>query len=203
MKIKITIIALLLITSVCCAQDVTFTSIQQEFQQKVLSLVPETDSSQEELNEKILIFGQETFGNHPKVVKKETMKRFKQLPVFPEASLKEYTAFATLSQSLMTDSDSDLTRLSLLLGWTPEKMADWVKQTFLARHLELSKLSQRATLNNWYPDKTYRIETNAQPKLVLESLGDIFIIKLALTDQGVFKPISAQWMKRKSETKAL
>ena len=55
----------LLIKSVCCAQDVTLTSIQAEFQQKVLSLVPETDRSQEELNEKIPIFGQETFGNHP------------------------------------------------------------------------------------------------------------------------------------------
>lgn len=201
MKIKTTIVALLLITLVCCAQDVTFTSIQQEFQQKVLSLVPETGSSQEELNEKILIFGQETFGNHPKVVKKETMRRFKQLPLFPETSLKEYTTFATLSQSLITSSDPDLTRALLLLGWAPEKMAYFVKDIFRARQLELSKFAQLITLNNWYPDKTYRIETNAQPNLVLESLGDIFIIKLALTDQGVFKPISARWMKRKFETK--
>jgi len=196
------IVAFLLTTSVCCAQDVTFTSIQREFHQKVLSLVGETDSSPKALDEKILGFGQETFGSHPKVMQKEALKRFIQLPTFPESDLKKYTAYATLSPSLLSASDPDLERLSLLLGWAPEKMAGWIKQLFLTHHLEPSKLARLATLNNWCPDKTYRLETKTQYNLVVASLGDIFVIKLSLTEQGVFRPISAQWMKRKNETQA-
>lgn len=202
MKTQIAIIALLLITSVCCAQDVTFTSIQQEFQQKIFSLIPETQSSPKALDEKILGFGQETFGRHPKIMQKETLKRFNQLPVFPESDLKKYTVYASLSPSLLSASGPDLAQLSLLFGWDPEKMGDWMKQVFLARHLEPSTLARLATINNWCPDKTYRIKTNEHSDLVVASLGDIFVIKLSLMEQGVFRPISAQWMKRKFGTQA-
>jgi hypothetical protein len=198
MKTQIAIIASLLITSVCCAQDATFTSIQQEFQQKILSLVNETDISPKGLDEKILGFGHETFGSHPKVMQKETLRRFKQLPVFAESELKKYKVHTTLGHSSF--SASNLAELSLLLGWDPEKMAGWMKHLILARNLKLSKLARFATLNDWCPDKIYRLETSAHFNLVVTSLGDIFVTKLALTEHGVFEPVSAQWMKRKHET---
>jgi hypothetical protein len=194
MKTQVAIFSFLLFTSVCCAQDVTFTSIQLEFQQKVFSLASETDSSPKALDENILGFGQETFGRHPKVMQKETLKQFNHLPVFPESDLKKYTVYASLSPTLLSDSGSNLDKLSLLIGWDPEKMADWMMRIFLARHLEPSKLARLEKLNNWCPDNIYRLETNEHSDLVVASLGDIFIEDLV---QGISPEMRLNRYKRK------
>jgi hypothetical protein len=96
-----------------------------------------------------------------------------------------------------TVSDNDLALISLLFFWSPEKMADWVKQAFRFRHLDSSEIERLIVINAWCPDKLYRTGTNKNPNLVVESLGDIFIINLTLTEQGVFKLDSVKWMKRK------
>ncbi|WP_320041724.1 hypothetical protein [uncultured Desulfobacter sp.] len=195
MKTLITIIACLLIASTACTKDVTFSLLQKEFQEKVITLVSETALSEGELLTKIEIFGQETFGKFPKVVKKEAQKRFNELPLFSESDLERYKVKATINQSTLSDPDS--AQLWILIGWAPDKLAEWAKQTILARNLGPSEYGRFVVINRFHPDNTYRFGTDNFPKLVVESLDDIFIVELSLTEYGVFKPLSIQWMKKK------
>jgi Na+-translocating ferredoxin:NAD+ oxidoreductase RnfG subunit len=90
MKKFIAIIAAFLAASTSFADEATFESVQQEFQQKVLSLVSEENASFTDLETKIAKFADETFGAHPDLMRKEAEKRFKSLPQFPDTGLTAY-----------------------------------------------------------------------------------------------------------------
>ncbi len=85
-----------------------------------------------------------------------------------------------------------------MFGWDPEKLATSTKVMILARKLGPERYGRLALLNTFCPDKVYRLGKGKFPDLVVESLGDLFLIKVEMTEVGVCKPSSVRWMKKKA-----
>ncbi len=195
MKIHIAIIAAALVTSVAFAGDLTFEAVQKEFQQKALSLLSEKDASATDLQAKIAKFADETFGAHPDLMRKEAEQRFKSLPQFPTTNLAAYAEHKSWDQFPLPPLETGW--VWLMFGWDPEKLADSAKKTILSRQLGPEGYGRLALLNACCPDKVYRLGKGKFPDLVVDSLGDLFVIKVEMTEVGVCKPISVEWMKKK------
>ena len=195
MKIHTAIIAAMLIASVSLAGKPTFESVQQEFQEKALSLLSEEDSSFSDLQTKIAKFADETFGANPDLMRKEAERRFKGLSQFPTKNLTSYAEHKSWDQFPLPPLESGW--IWLMFGWDPEKLADTAKQTILSRQLGAEGYGRLALLNACSPDKVYRLGEGKFPDLVVDSLGDLFVIKVEMTELGVCKPTSVKWMKKR------
>jgi len=194
-KIHITIIAALLFTSASFAGEPTFESIKKEFQQKTLALLPEKDVSPAEIQGKIAKFAEETFGAHPELMRKEAEARFKALPLYDATELTAYVEHKSWDQFPLSDRGDGWTWL--MFGWDPEKLAESTKKAILSLQLGMEVYSRLALINIYYPDKVYRLNKGKFPDLVVDSLGDLFVIKVEMTEIGVCRPTSVQWMKKK------
>jgi hypothetical protein len=195
MKIHTATIAAMLIASVSFAGKPTFESVQKEFQEKALSLLSEEDSSFSDLQTKIAKFADETFGAHPDLMRKEAERRFKGLSQFPAKNLASYVEHKSWDQFPLPPLESGW--VWLLFGWDPEKLADSAKKTILSRQLGPEGYGRLALLNACCPDKVYRLGKDKFPDLVVDSLGDLFVIKVEMTELGVCKPTAVKWMKKK------
>lgn len=195
MKIKFAIITAVLVATSSFAGEPTFESVQDEFQQKVLSLLAEEDASVADLQTKIAKFADETFGAHPDLMRKEAERRFKSLPQFPAKGLIAYVEHKTWDQCPLPPIESGWGWL--VLGWNPEKLAASTKNIILSRQLGPEGYGRLALLNSCCPDKVYRLGKGKFADLVVDSLGCLFVIKVEMTDVGVCKPTSVRWMKKK------
>jgi hypothetical protein len=196
MKKTIVIIASVIAASASFAGKPTFESVQTEFQQKVLSLVADKDTPMNDLQSKLAELSNETFGAHPDLMRKVTEKRFKDLPIFPAADLASYVEHESLDQFPLLSNETGC--LWAMFGWDPEKLATSTKVMILARKLGPERYGRLALLNTCCPDKIYRLGKGKFPDLVVESLGDLFLIKVEMTEVGVCKPSSVRWMKKKA-----
>jgi len=196
MKKTVVIIASALVASASFAGNPTFESVQTEFQQKVLSLVADKGTHISDLQSKLAAFANETFGAHPEIVRKETEKRFKNLPKFAAADFASYVAHESLDQFPLPYNETGL--LWLMFGSDPEKLAGGAKRIFLVNKLGVEGYARLSLLNACYPDKVYRQGKGKFANLVVESLGDLFVIKFETTEAGVYKPTSVRWMKKKA-----
>ena len=133
MKKSTVITAVVLVTSMSFAAktDTKFESVQREFRQKVLSLVSAKDVSVTGLQTKIAKFASETFGVHPGLVRNEAEKRFKTLPQFRAVKFDSYIEHKSWNQLPLPDRKTDW--VWLLIGWDPERIADWAKKIMLSR----------------------------------------------------------------------
>ena len=195
MRIHFAIIMATLITTASFAGEPTFESVQNEFQQKALSLLAEEDASVTDLQTKIAKFADETFGAHPDLMRKEAERRFKSLPQFPSNDLTAYVEHKSWDQFPLPPLETGW--VWLMFGWDPEKLADSAKKTILSRQLGPEGYGRLALLNVCCPDKVYRLGEGKFPDLVVDSLGDLFVIKVEMTEVGVCKPTSVRWMKNK------
>jgi hypothetical protein len=196
MKKTIVIIASAIVASASFAGNPTFESVQTEFQQKVLSLVADKDTPNNDLQSKLAEFANETFGAHPKIMRKEAEKRFKDLPKFAAADFASYVAHESLDQFPLPSNETGL--LWVMFGSDPEKLAVSAKRMILANKLRVEGYGRLTLLNACCPDKVYRLGKGKFPDLVVESLGDLFLIKVEMTEVGVCKPTSVRWMKKKA-----
>lgn len=196
----IVLLAGLLMASASLAEDVTFESLQQAFQKQALSLVSQTNASAMDIQSELAKFAQDTFGAHPEVVRKEAEKRFADLPVFPAHKLKSYDEHMMWDQFPLPSAE--IGWMWLMFAWDPERLADTAKKHLLARHLSTAEFGRLAMLNEFCPDRTYRMGKSKFPDLVVDSLGDLFVITVEMTEVGVCKPTSVRWMeKEESRTK--
>jgi hypothetical protein len=195
MKLHIAIIATMLIASASLAGNPTFEFVQKQFQEKALSLLSEEDASVTDLQAKIAKFADETFGAHPNLMRKEAEQRFKSLPQYSTKDLIAYVEHKSWDQCPLPPLESGW--VWLMFGWDPEKLADSAKKTILSSQLGPEGYGRLALLNVCCPDKVYRLGKGKFPDLVVDSLGDLFVIKVEMTDVGVCKPTSVRWMKKK------
>jgi hypothetical protein len=188
-------LAIVLMGSASLADEVTFESLQQAFRKQVLSLVSQTNASAMELQSELAAFAQQTFGVHPGIMRKEAEKRFADLPVFPARKLESYDEHMMWDQFPLPSTETGL--MWLMFGWDPERLADTGKKHLLARHLSTAELGRLAILNAYCPDRTYRMDKSKYPDLVVESLGDLFIVHVEMTNAGACKPVWVKWLKKK------
>jgi hypothetical protein len=86
----------------------------------------------------------------------------------------------------------------LLLGWDPEKLAASTTSLFLATSIGTEAYSRRALLGRLCPDMVYRLGDGKFPDIVVDSLGDLFVVKVEMMPEaGVCKPVSVRWLKKK------
>jgi hypothetical protein len=177
-------------------EDVTFKDVQADFRQKVLSLVAETNASANDLQTKIAEFADATFGAHPDVMRTETERRFKALPQFTNTNLTGYVEHKTLGEFPVPPAE--LRGLWLMLGWDPEKLAGSAKNIILGRSAGIEVFRSRSLLGAYCPDITYRLGDSKLPDIVVDSLGDLFVVKVEMMPEaGVCKSVSVRWLKRK------
>ena len=177
------------------ADEPTFESVQEEFRQKAISLLSDREMSTTEFQSKLAEIANATFGSHPEVMKKEAANRYKSLPQFPAASLTEFVEHKSWEQFPMPPAELGLAWVTF--GWEAEKLADLVKKNILSRTLTPEEFGRRAFVNACCPDKIYRLGEGEYPNLVLDSLGDLFVIEVEMTEAGVCKPVSVKWMNKK------
>lgn len=196
MRIHFAIIMATLVTSASFAGELTFESVQKEFQQRTLPLLSEKHISITDLQAQIAKFANETFGAHPNLMRKEAEHRFKALPEFPATNLAAYIEYTSWGEFPLPTLESGW--VWFMFGWDPEKLAVWAKKTSLSRQLDPYGLCARGLINACCPDKLYRHGKGQFPDLVVDSLGDLFVIKVEMTEAGVCKPTSVKWMKKKN-----
>ena len=195
MKKSISTLIAILVASPLFASEITFESVQKEFQQKVGSLASQEDLSVTDLQSKIAKFAEETLGSHPDVMRKETESRLKSLPHFPSTNMTDFVEHKSWDTSSLHSSEEGL--MWLTFGWDPVKLAAAAKRMILAREIGPEGFGRLALLNAWCPDKVYRHGTGAVPDLVVDSLGDLFVVKVEMTEAGVCRPVSVRWLKRR------
>lgn len=194
-RLLITIMSAVLVSSPSLADEPSFASVQSVFQQKAVSFVSEEDVSESDFSTKIVKLADQTFGAHPDVMRKETEKRFKSLPQFPATSLTAYVEHKSWDLRPLPPIETGL--VWLLYGCDPEELADWAKKTFRSRQLSAQEHGRLALLNACCPDKVYRLGKGKFPDLVVNSLGDLFVIEVEMTEVGACEPVSVKWMKKK------
>jgi hypothetical protein len=185
----------MLVASASLAADATFESIHKEFQHKAISLLSDTNTSVADLQTRIAKFASETFGAHPDIMREEAERRFKTLPQFTNTHLTGYVEYKTSDEFPLPPPETGW--VWLMFGWDPEKLADSAKKTILSRQVGVEGYGRLALLNACCPDKIYRLGDGKFPDLVVDSLGDLFVLKIQMTDVGVCKPVSVRWMKKK------
>jgi hypothetical protein len=191
--------AVVLATSASFAGQATFESVQKEFQQKVLSLLSEKNAPRTDLHARIATFANETYGAHSDLMRKEAERRFRALPQFPAANLAAYVEHKSWEQFPLPPVESGWVWLTF--GWDPEKLADAAKKTILSRQLGIEAYGRLALINVCCPDKVYRLGKGTIPDLVVDSLGDLFVVDVEMTKVGACKPVSVRWMKKKARGK--
>lgn len=194
MKARFSIIATVLMATVASAQEPTFESVQEEFRQKAVSLLAEEGVSAKEFQTKISEIANATFGSNSALMKKEVAKRFKRLPVFSETNLAEFAEHKSLNQFSLPPTNDGL--LWVTFGWEPARLADVAKKAILSRTLTPEQYSRLEFVAACCPDKIYRLGEGEYLDLVVDSLGDLFVIKVEMTEAGFCKPISVRWMKK-------
>ena len=121
MKKTIAIIGASIVSSASFAGEVTFESVQKEFQKKALSLVSQDNTSVADLQTKIAKFANETFGAHPDLMRREAERRFNSLVQFPATNLTAYVEHKSWDQFPLPPLESGWGWL--MFGWDPEKPA--------------------------------------------------------------------------------
>jgi len=196
-KTVIAIIIACLLTSAALADEPTFESVQEEFRQKAVSILSESEeASPTDIAAKIAEISEianATFGAHPDLMKKEAANRFKNLPVFPASRLDDFVEHKSSKQFPILQSDAGLVWATL--AWEPAQLAYIAKTSVLYRTLKIDHFGSRGLANSYCPDKIYRLGEGEYPDLVVDSLGDLFLVDVEMTEAGYCKPVSVKWMK--------
>ena len=183
-------IANLLVTA---PQEITFESLQSDFRKRVISLSSEKDLTDTGLLSKLESIAAETFGPHPGLIRQETERRFQHLPSFPIASLSSYAAHQTWEVPTTTEKSADSW---MIQRWEPAYIAKMATTAMLTRQLGVAEYGRRNLLTHACPDKVYRLDTTQSlPDLIVDSLGDLFVVKVKMTEVGLL-PVSIAWMKQ-------
>lgn len=187
------LVTTMLVVASTQAKDVSFHDLQEKFQQSALSLLSETNAPIADIQTKVAQIANKTFGEHPDVMKKETERQLSALPSFPENTIATYVEYDALPADSMVNDDGTW----IVFGWNPERIAATAVQMIRMRRIDSSEFGRLMLLQQCCPNKVYRLGNSKIPDLVVESLGDLFLIKIELTEQGIGKPLSVKWMTRK------
>jgi len=195
MEKVLVVIAMIFTTTTSFADEPTFAYVQSEFQRKAALLLSQNDISENDFNTRIVKLAAETFGAHRGVMRKEMERRFMILPQFHARNLTRFAEHKSLDLRSLPPMENS--QIWLAYGCDPEALAEWVKKSFLARELKAQGIARRALLNTSCPDKVYWLGKGEIPNLIVESLGDLFVIEVEVRDSDVCRPLSVKWMKKK------
>ena len=190
------VITICFLASTGFSDEPTFESLEDEFREKVESLLSgKEERAIADLQAKLASFAKETFGAHPDLIKRETESRFKTLPEFAPELIDEYEEHRFFDDMPLPSPESE--EYWLIQSWDPPRLGYSTKNVILARELGVEKYGERALINSLCPDKFYRLGKADLPDLVVQSLGELFIIKIETTKLGPCRPASIKWMKKK------
>jgi len=194
MKQQLALLALALIPSAAMVVDDTFDSVRADFRSRVSALLGEQDLSTEELSSSIAAAAEATFGAHSDLMRGESEARLGRLPALSAVDLDSYEELASETlPPLPPEAQGEW----LAMAWDPGRVAEWARVWVLARQLGPEELSRRVLLSSYCPDEVHRLGDAESPTLVVDSLGELFVVALEWTDRGVGRPVSVRWLRRK------
>ncbi|NJK41379.1 MAG: hypothetical protein HC934_08535 [Acaryochloridaceae cyanobacterium SU_2_1] len=150
---------------------------------------------------------QKVYGPYPQLMKQKVLFDIQQLPELDSQVLSNYQAKESLNVAELLKGSPPLPNpqakgkedlLSIFYGRKPASVANNVKSILWARYMSAKHLGQRAIISSFLPDKTYRMQSNGQLKLVVKTFeDDLFVISVQVSELGLLKPLKADWMQLK------
>lgn len=197
---KTLILAIVATASLAWAGDSpTMADLESQFADKVIALSQATNVPPHMMEQEILKAAASVFSNHTDVVSQETEKRLAELPTFKASDIPSATASHEFDLSVV--SVPQLKQFLIAFGWQPKRVAQTAKGAALSRHMGVEQFGRRALLEAALPDRYYRLEDSTKPIIVIESLGDLFIVECRKHEWGVLMPEKMRWlMKKESRT---
>ncbi len=169
--------------------------LEIQFADKIIALSDATDTPPHMMEHEILKAAASVFSNHTDVISQETEKRLADLPSFKTADIPSGTTHQEFDLSAL--SVPQLKEFLLVFGWQPKRVAQTAKAAALSRQMDVQQYGRRALLEAALPDKYSRLEGSNKPTLVIESLGDVFLVECRMHEWGVLMPNRMRWLRKK------
>lgn len=173
----------------------TMAALEAQFADKVVGLSQSNNMSSHMMEQEILNAAASVFSDHPNVIAQETEKRLAELSTYDRADLPSDASHQDFDLSVL--SVPQIKKFLIVFGWQPKRVAQTAKAAVLSRQMDVQKYGCRALLEAALPDKYYRLAGTQKPTIVIESLGDFFLVECKKLEWGVLMPEKMRWFKKK------
>ena len=198
---KTVILAIVAVSGLAWADDPpTMADLESRFADKIVALSESTNVPPHLMEQEILKAAASVFSNHTDVISQETENRLSDLAACKASDLPSDTTQQEFDLSVL--SVPQLKDFLIVFGWQPKRVAQTAKAAALSRQFGVQQYGRRALLEAALPDKYFRLEGSSKPTIVIESLGDFFLVECRRHEWGVLMPERMRWLKKKeSRTK--
>ena len=192
---KKTIIFALVATAALARADdqPTMADLESRFADRIIALSASTNVPPHMMEQEILKAAVAVFSNHTEIVSQETDKRLAELPSFKPSDIPLDASGQEFDLSVL--SVPQLKEFLIAFGWQPKRVAQTAKVAALSRQMGVEHFGRRALLEAALPDKYYRLDDSKKPTIVIESLGDLFVVECRKHEWGVLMPEKMRWVK--------
>lgn len=198
---KTIVAALFVILLPICARadEPTFEDLKAQFQAEVIAMASDGDVNLVNIETRLMELARRVYGPHPDVLKQEALRLYDALPQFDAESLDGYLVVERADDIVfpVEGGMDNIASYMLVIGWDPNRNGSYMKTLFLSRRMSTQDFGKRSMLTGLCPDRIYKFPDGEKKRIVVESLGEYFIIDASLSDAGVFMPQALTWMKRK------
>lgn len=196
--IKIIVLLLLIVnTTNSKEREITVKLLVDNYEYEVLTLLKnKMEMPYNIFQEEAIKIAKKIFKNHHKLLRNRAVELINSLPKYPEKNLKYYK-LKHQSNKLTEEFEKSSKGKDLFLmikGWNPKVTTIIAKNYFISRKVSTREFANRHYYKMIIQDKFYLLKNNT---VLLESMGDIFVIKLELDESGVFLPHSIKWYIKK------
>ncbi len=179
----------------CLAQaddSPTMAELERRFEQKIVAIAKAETPPAGSMEEAIFQASISVFSNHTDIVSREADRRLAELPAFTREDIPTTATVRTFDLSELFVSD--LKEFVNAFGWQPKRVAQTAKASVLTRQLGVEQFGRRVLLKAALPNRYYRLDDRENPTIVVESLGDIFVVECWKHERGIFVPRSLMWL---------
>lgn len=174
----------------------TMADLETRFADQIIALSESTNVPSHMMQQEILKAAVSVFGEHTEILSRETDRRLTELPSFKPSDLTLGTTRQEFDLSFL--SVPQLKEFLVAFGWQPKRVAQTAKAAVLSRQMAAEQFGRRTMLESVLPDRYYRLEESEKPTIVIESLGDLFVVECRKHEGGVLMPERMRWLKNEN-----
>ena len=200
-KVIICSIAFLLTPIVVRAEKPSIMEIRSQFEQAVMDTLgksyQEMDTS--EVLSKLADIAEHVYSPHISTLNEEALRQSQGLAMYDDGKLSRFSRNMQVKEEHIHASInlySDIVaRPYLTEGWSPTETAKRVKQAVIVRSMSAEDVGRRTVLEKFIPDKYFRQNIEYEDLvIIIESLGELFILSLELSNKGIYVPKKLEWL---------
>lgn len=185
-------------------EPVSFESLENQFEKEFLAAIAKVGDKA--LTGESMYIGfklsKEIFGKHPEVLKAEAKRLLAAIPRIEESAWSQCRKEEIPNELLqiMPPAMGDGSANPLYhRGWDPAFVATMVKQSILVKKIGIEDLGRSAQIAHFIPPKVFVVKDATPTTIAIRQADGYFLVGLELTEEGVFRPVSATWMHKKAE----